>query len=95
MSPNDSCKLVSREWNVTQDGDELNQVKVNGPGVIGLFPVVTPLSKFQYCSQTEYNSPRGGTMDGYFTMRFLNRPETFQLRIAPCKMSISLRTATR
>ena len=59
-------QLLSRYWKVTNSYGEVEEV--NGPGVIGLQPVIKPKEVFQYRSFTRLNTPEG-SMVGTYTMK--------------------------
>jgi uncharacterized protein affecting Mg2+/Co2+ transport len=62
---------------------------VDGPGVIGLFPMVYyGMEIFKYVSRTSFASAEGGNMQGYFRFKILERfPEEFiDARIDPFYM---------
>lgn len=57
--------LLHRYWQVV---DERGQVKnVEGPGVIGMQPIIEPNKDFEYTSGTDLNTP-SGVMHGKFKM---------------------------
>lgn len=61
----DDVKLLSRHWLITDDNDQVEEVR--GEGVVGLQPLIQPGQKFVYTSgavlTTEF-----GTMQGSYTM---------------------------
>jgi uncharacterized protein affecting Mg2+/Co2+ transport len=64
------CTLRRRRW-LVQAGDG-SESTVEGPGVVGLFPVVTrgnPDGVFQYASCTTTRAMRGASMGGQFYFR--------------------------
>ncbi|KAM9964175.1 hypothetical protein ACTFIW_005834 [Dictyostelium discoideum] len=66
--PKNACQLTHRFWIIsTIDGSS----NVNGPGVIGKFPIIKPGVTFEYCSRCEIERSQGH-MGGYFTMVKLN-----------------------
>ena len=68
----ESCKLISRHWEVQdENGDEH---VVDGDGVVGCFPVMQPGAEFSWRSYTTFKTMHGGSMQGYFTMYFLRNP---------------------
>ncbi|KAF0984344.1 hypothetical protein FDP41_007521 [Naegleria fowleri] len=83
-----SCRLQSRHWEIFEGGDMENQEPevVDGPGVVGLFPKVTPGSVFSYCSCTQSTSEIG-YMRGYFVMQKLNDGTLFNAMIDPFPIS--------
>jgi len=61
----DSCQLSTRSWTITdEDGRE---EKVEGPGVVGEYPVMRPGSSHTWISSTHFQTTYGN-MRGYFTM---------------------------
>jgi len=72
-----SCRLLSRHWKILTGG---HLEEVRGPGVIGHYPEMRPDTSFDYASCTS-----GVTlpveMSGSFTMKYLNRDETFDAAI--------------
>ncbi|EGC28751.1 hypothetical protein DICPUDRAFT_93273 [Dictyostelium purpureum] len=76
--PNKSCQLIRRHWTITTSK---GSIFTDGPGVIGLFPIITPGVKFEYCSKCELDdsleySTVVGTMNGYLSFsRLSNRDE--------------------
>ncbi|KAL9655938.1 hypothetical protein ABK040_007559 [Willaertia magna] len=84
-----TCKLESRHWEIIE-GDNLNKEQgeiVEGPGVVGLFPKVSPGSYFEYQSCTQ-SSERIGYMKGYFTMKNLKTGERFKAMIDPFQLTV-------
>ncbi|EFC37020.1 predicted protein [Naegleria gruberi] len=81
-STQNSCKLVSRHWEIYLTSDVQNETPevVDGPGVVGLYPTVTPGSVFTYnsCTETEEEI---GFMKGYFTMKNLKDGQLFNAMI--------------
>lgn len=76
-------QLTHRKWSINDNG---NIEKVEGPGVIGLFPKVfinQQLFEYQSCSQQ--NTPSGGSMWGSFLFKRYN-DEYFELEIKPYKL---------
>lgn len=63
-----SCQLETRHWVITdEDGREEH---VDGPGVVGEYPVMTPGSTFSWTSCTTFSTTYGN-MRGHFTMKNL------------------------
>ena len=59
----DTVKLVSRSWTIT---DAMGRVQeVNGSGVVGENPTLAPGGSFEYTSGTQLNSPAGFMMGSY------------------------------
>ncbi|KAM8905364.1 F-box only protein 3 isoform 2-T4 [Spinachia spinachia] len=74
-----SCQLDSRYWKITtSDG---NVEEVQGPGVVGEFPVMTPGKVHEYASCTTFSTPTE-YMEGHYTFhRLANKEEVFQVAI--------------
>ena len=76
---NETAQLVSREWIIT-DGNG-NVETVQGPGVVGDFPVLDPGTSYEYTSFCPLTTDVG-MMHGTYTMR-TRSGETFAAAIAP------------
>ncbi|XP_035983966.1 F-box only protein 3 [Fundulus heteroclitus] len=78
-SPKAACQLDSRYWKITtSDG---NVEEVQGPGVVGEFPVMTPGKVHEYASCTTFSTP-SEFMEGHYTFhRLANKEEVFQVAI--------------
>jgi uncharacterized protein affecting Mg2+/Co2+ transport len=82
------CQLTTRHWECFDSYWSETSV-VDGPGVIGLFPMVYyGMEIFKYVSRTSFASAEGGNMQGYFRFKILERfPEEFiDARIDPFYM---------
>ena len=75
----EAAQLVSRRWEIT-DGDGNVQV-VEGPGVVGEQPLLTPGASFEYTSFCPLPTPYG-TMHGHYRMLTPGGGE-FEATIAP------------
>ncbi|TMS11658.1 F-box only protein 3 [Larimichthys crocea] len=77
--PEAACQLDSRYWRITtSDG---NVEEVQGPGVVGEFPVMTPGKVHEYASCTTFSTP-SEYMEGHYTFhRLANKEEVFQVAI--------------
>lgn len=77
--PSAACQLDSRYWKITtSDG---NVEEVQGPGVVGEFPVMTPGKVHEYASCTTFSTP-SEFMEGHYTFhRLVNKEEVFQVAI--------------
>jgi ApaG protein len=62
----EAAQLLSREWIIT-DADG-NVERVEGPGVVGEFPMLEPGESFEYTSFCPLPTPMG-TMHGTYTMQ--------------------------
>ena len=76
---NETSQLISREWIIT-DGNG-NVERVQGPGVVGDYPVLEPGGAYEYTSFCPL-STEVGMMHGSYTMR-TRSGETFDAVIAP------------
>ncbi|KAM6958119.1 F-box only protein 3 isoform 1-T1 [Tautogolabrus adspersus] len=78
-SPEAACQLDSRYWKITtSDG---NVEEVQGPGVVGEFPVMTPGKVHEYASCTTFSTP-SEYMEGHYTFhRLANKEEVFHVDI--------------
>ena len=61
----DSVQLLSRHWYITNARNEVEEVE--GPGVVGLQPVIDPGETFQYSSGAILETETG-TMHGSYRM---------------------------
>ncbi|PRP78430.1 F-box only protein 3 [Planoprotostelium fungivorum] len=68
-SPDRSCQLVSRHWSCIDCNGVVSHVE--GPGVIGEYPIMKPGARFEYTSCTFQNGR--GSMEGFFRMKSLTR----------------------
>jgi len=79
-----ACQLETRHWLIM---DELgHQDNVDGPGVIGEYPIVSPGSNWSYISCTHFTT-KTGVMGGSFTMRNLLSGEKFEAVVPEFHMS--------
>ncbi|XP_035665022.1 F-box only protein 3-like [Branchiostoma floridae] len=67
-APTEACQLDRRYWLITNADGWVDQVE--GPGVVGEFPILRPGTTYEWTSCTTFNTPTG-TMRGYFTMHYL------------------------
>ena len=72
----ETCQLDSRHWIITDENGK--EQRVDGPGVVGEFPIMRPDTKFSWISCTSFKTTYG-TMGGHFTMRNLITGNTFDL----------------
>lgn len=68
--PKESCQLHTRHWEITHFEDGREET-VDGPGVVGEYPVMKPGSTFSWMSRTFFKKP-GGSMSGNFQMHNLS-----------------------
>ena len=80
----DTSQLVSRTWIIT-DGDGKVE-KVEGPGVVGEFPRLSPGQEFSYTSFCPLPTPHG-VMYGTYTMRTASGA-TFEAAIEPFTLAV-------
>ncbi|XP_067129199.1 F-box only protein 3-like [Centruroides vittatus] len=64
----ESCQLETRHWIITDENGE--EKRVDGPGVVGEYPVMFPGASFSWISCTSFNTTYGN-MRGHFKMRNL------------------------
>jgi ApaG protein len=77
----DTVQLVSRHWIITDGMGKVEEVQ--GPGVIGKQPRLTPGQSFEYTSGCPLTTPFG-SMHGTYQMVMLNQAsEQFDVEIAP------------
>ena len=80
----EAAQLVSRRWVIT-DGEGKTQV-VEGPGVVGEHPLLTPGASFEYTSFCPLPTPYG-TMHGVYRM-VCPGGDTFDAIIAPFTLAL-------
>ena len=80
----DTVKLVSRHWIITDALDEVREVK--GPGVVGQQPVLAPGESFKYSSWCPLPTPTG-MMRGTYSMRSADDVE-FEIEVAPFALRV-------
>ncbi|XP_061693909.1 F-box only protein 3 isoform X1 [Syngnathoides biaculeatus] len=81
--PEGACQLDSRYWKITtSDG---NVEEVQGPGVVGEFPVMTPGKVHEYASCTTFSTP-SEYMEGHYTFHRLDNKEVFNVAIPRFQM---------
>lgn len=72
-----TVQLLSRHWIIINSEGEREDVE--GPGVVGKTPILSPNEKFEYMSFCPLNTP-WGTMEGTFTFSDMNG-ESFQVDV--------------
>ncbi|XP_047432226.1 F-box only protein 3 [Mugil cephalus] len=78
-SPDASCQLDTRYWKITRSDGTVEEVE--GPGVVGEFPVMTPGKVHEYSSCTTFSTP-SEYMEGHYTFhRLANEEEVFNVAI--------------
>ncbi len=73
----ETAKLISRFWQITDSDDRVQEVQ--GEGVIGEQPVLTPGQSYTYTSGAVIETA-AGTMTGHYVMQ-LDNGEQFQTPI--------------
>ena len=81
---NDSAKLISRQWIITDSNGNIQEV--NGDGVVGQQPNINPGEEFTYTSGTIIKTPVG-TMEGRYFMEDINN-KMFEAPIAPFTLAV-------
>jgi ApaG protein len=77
-------QLLSRLWIITDDFGEVRRVE--GPGVVGETPVLTPGESFEYTSFCPLETAFG-TMEGHYLMELIDSRERFEARIEPFSLA--------
>jgi ApaG protein len=80
----EAAQLVSREWIITDEDGHVERVQ--GPGVVGEFPLLEPGQSFEYTSFCPLPTAMG-TMHGSYTMQRRNG-EQFEASIAPFTLAV-------
>jgi ApaG protein len=70
-------QLLNRYWRITDMTGNVEEV--NGPGVVGLQPLIKPHKPFIYSSFCQLPTPQG-TMEGYYELQNLEE-ESFIVQI--------------
>ena len=81
---NNSAKLISRQWIITDSNGNIQEV--NGDGVVGQQPNINPGEEFTYTSGTIIKTPVG-TMEGRYFMEDMNN-KSFEAPIAPFTLAV-------
>ena len=81
---NDSAKLISRQWIITDSNGNIQEV--NGDGVVGQQPNINSGEEFTYTSGTIIKTPVG-TMEGRYFMEDINN-KRFEALIAPFTLAV-------
>ena len=81
---NNSAKLISRQWIITDSNGNIQEV--NGDGVVGQQPNINSGEEFTYTSGTIIKTPVG-TMEGRYFMEDINN-KRFETPIAPFTLAI-------
>lgn len=64
----ETIQLLNRYWKITDANNTVSEVE--GPGVIGLQPLIKPGTSFSYESFCQLTTPEG-SMEGYYEMQTL------------------------
>ena len=80
----ETAQLVSREWIITDENGRVERVQ--GPGVVGEFPVLDPGQTYEYTSFCPLPTAFG-TMHGSYTMR-TRSGDHFQAAISPFTLAV-------
>ena len=81
---NNSAKLISRQWIITDSNGNIQEV--NGDGVVGQQPNINSGEEFTYTSGTIIKTPVG-TMEGRYFMEDINN-KRFEALIAPFTLAV-------
>lgn len=82
---NETVQLLSRHWEIF---DSLKKVEIiEGEGVIGEKPIITPNSSFTYSSSCQLISPLG-SMQGFYNMINLATNDHFKVFIPSFQLSL-------
>ena len=81
---NNSAKLISRQWIITDSNGNIQEV--NGDGVLGQQPNINSGEEFTYTSGTIIKTPVG-TMEGRYFMEDINN-KRFEALIAPFTLAV-------
>ena len=74
----EAAQLVSREWIITDADGKVERVQ--GPGVVGEFPLLEPGESFEYTSFCPLTT-EVGTMEGQYVMVVVESGEPFEAEI--------------
>ncbi|RJG39472.1 Co2+/Mg2+ efflux protein ApaG [Motilimonas pumila] len=80
----DTVQLLHRHWLIT-DADG-KKTEVEGPGVVGEQPEITPGESFSYTSGTVLNTPIG-VMEGHYTLQVADS-DLIQATIPTFRLSV-------
>ena len=81
---NNSAKLISRQWIITDSNGNIQEV--SGDGVVGQQPNINSGEEFTYTSGTIIKTPVG-TMEGRYFMEDRNN-KSFEALIAPFTLAV-------
>lgn len=80
-----TIKLLSRKWYIFDSNSQ--QREVDGEGVVGVQPVITPGGQYEYVSGCNLKTEMG-RMYGYYNMENQNSKELFKVKIPPFEMIV-------
>lgn len=80
------AKLMTRRWLITDSDGKVQEVEVEGEGVVGEQPYIRPGENFKYTSGTMLRTPLG-VMQGSYQM-IGDSGESFEAPIEPFTLSI-------
>ncbi len=81
----DTVQLISRQWQIS---DSLKEIEIiEGEGVIGEKPIITPNNSFTYSSSCQLISSLGA-MKGFFNMINLTTDKNFKVIIPSFQLSL-------
>lgn len=81
-------KLLTRHWNIFDSNGSLREVE--GEGVVGEQPIISPGQKYQYSSGCNLRSEMG-KMDGYYLLENINSHAKFKVIIPSFEMHAPLK----
>jgi len=82
---NDSVQLISRHWKIF---DSLKNLEiVEGEGVIGKKPILSPKKSYTYSSYCNLTSPIG-SMKGFFNMINFTTTKNFRVHIPSFQLTV-------
>lgn len=80
-----SVKLYRRHWNIFDSNGSYREVE--GEGVVGIQPTLSPGERYQYVSGCNLRTELG-KMQGCYTMENLNDKSTFEVKIPIFEMIV-------
>ena len=80
-----TVQLLRRHWIITDGGGEVDEVE--GPGVVGHTPVLSPGQQFEYSSACPLSTPVG-TMHGTYRMVDKDSGKEFDAVIKPFRLAV-------
>ena len=80
-----TSQLLTRHWSISDDQGA--NVSVNGPGVVGHTPVISPGTVFTYTSGSHVER-EWSLMEGHFTFKNKLTGELFDAKVPPFKLTV-------